>query len=324
MPVPAADASSNLPLCTSQFMQTISDDMVRTLVSVDDAIATLRAAFAASGRGQTALQPRVRSGMSDISLSMMGAILPQAGVCGAKVYTTLAGRFDFVIALFAIKDGRFLGVVQGNALTEFRTAALTRIASDLFAPQDARVLTIFGTGIQARAHLRALVAHSLIEEVFIVGIEGVEDMVKEARRAFPNLSVNGSDAQRAAACADILVTASRSTVPLFDGNDLKDDVFVAAIGSSKPTSREIDDATLRRARTIAVESLAQAKVEAGDLLLAAPDVVDWSKIQELGVVLADESRQPPTSGIAIFKSVGIGLADVALAAYAYKQSGACV
>lgn len=298
----------------------LSDDQVRSLITADEAISTLRDAFIVLGHGEAALQPRIRSGIDNLSLSTMGAIIPGTGVCGAKVYTTLSGQFDFVIALFSVADGHFLGVVQGNALTEFRTAALTRVVSDLLAPEDARVLTVFGTGVQARAHLRMLATRPSIETVFVVGLEGVSLMVDDAQREFPDLTIAGSDAESAVSKADIVVTATRSTTPLFDGAALGERAFVAAIGSSKPTSRELDDTTLARAELVAVESLVQAKVEAGDLLLAAPGALDWSKVHEVGELLAGRRTVPTASGVTVFKSVGIGLADVALAAHAFHKA----
>jgi ornithine cyclodeaminase/alanine dehydrogenase-like protein (mu-crystallin family) len=115
--------------------------------------------------------------------------------------------------------------------------------------------------------------------------------------------------------ADAIVTATRSTVPLFDGAHVKAGTFVAAIGSSKPSAREIDDWTLARAGLIIVESLEQAKEEAGDLLMASPGVVDWNNVVELGSVIAianGDIHSRAQGDITVFKSLGIGLADVAL------------
>ncbi|NKJ49327.1 ornithine cyclodeaminase [Burkholderia sp. SG-MS1] len=294
-------------------MHIITDEQVHELITMSDAIATLREALAEHGARHAKIQPRVRTLGEGISLSTMGAILPGAGVCGAKVYSTHKGIFDFVIPLFSTHDGRLLSIIHGGALTEYRTAAVTRIAFDTFGRSDAKVLTVFGTGIQAKAHIRALVEGSNIERVFIVGIEGVAEACAQMQALFPRVRFEASEAQSAVKAADVIVTATRSPVPLFDGALVKAGTFVAAIGSSKPAAREIDDTTLTRAGLLVVESLEQAKEEAGDLLMAAPGIVDWNSVVELGNALAAGSiNHCVDSDITVFKSLGIGLADVAL------------
>lgn len=302
-------------------MQIITDDQVHALITMSDAIATLRQALAEQGAQRAKIQPRVRTLGDGISLSTMGAILPGAGVCGAKVYSTHKGIFDFVIPLFSTEDGRLLSIIHGGALTEYRTAAVTRVAFDAFGRADASVLAVFGTGVQAKSHIRALVEGSRIERVLIVGIEGVSETCAQMQALFPQVRFEASDARGAVGAADVIVTATRSATPLFDGAWVKAGTFVAAIGSSKPSAREIDDTTLARAGLIVVESLAQAQEEAGDLLLAAQGVVDWNNVVELGDALAaggtDRGSNSSNGGavngdITVFKSLGIGLADVAL------------
>jgi ornithine cyclodeaminase len=295
-------------------MQFITDDHVRRLITMRDAIAELRIALTEHGAGRASVQPRVRTKSEHVSVSMMGAILPLRGVCGAKVYSTHGGRFDFVVPLFSSEDGCLISILHGDALTEFRTAAVTRIASDALARSDARVLAVFGTGRQARAHIRALADGSSIERVLIVGIDHVAQTVAEMQALFPDKLIEASHAQAAARAADVIVTATRSATPLFDGTWVKPGAFIAAIGSSKPDARELDDALLARANMLVVESLEQARSEAGDLLMAAPGVVAWDDMVELGAVLANRRIAHRARGdVTIFKSLGFGLADVALA-----------
>lgn len=294
-------------------MHIITDDQVHRLITMRDAISTLRLALAEQGNDRARIQPRVRTLGENISLSTMGAILPSAGVCGAKVYSTHKGIFDFVIPLFSTHDGRLLSIIHGGALTEYRTAAVTRIAFDAFARTDAKVLTVFGTGVQARAHIRAIVEDSGIERVLIVGIDGVPEAVAQMRARFPSVRFEASTAETAVKAADAIVTATRTTLPLFDGAHVKAGTFVAAIGSSKPNARELDDTTLSRASHIIVESIEQAKEEAGDLLMASPGVVDWNNVVELGsAIVTGDIHSCAQGDITIFKSLGIGLADVAL------------
>lgn len=213
-------------------------------------------------------------------------------MCGAKVYSTHKGKFDFVIPLFSNDDGRLLSTVHGDALTEYRTAAVTRIVFEAFARPDARVLAVFGTGLQAKTHIRAIADDSGIERVLIVGIKRVAETVADMQACFPGKSFEASNAQDAVQAADVIVTATSNTAPLFEGTHMKPGAFVAAIGSSKPDTRELDDTVLARAGMLIVESLEQAQVEAGDLLMARPGIVDWDKVVELGKAI--ENGQPQT------------------------------
>jgi ornithine cyclodeaminase len=123
-----------------------------------------------------------------------------------------------------------------------------------------------------------------------------------------------------AANADILVTASRSTMPLFSGELLRPGTFVAAIGSSLPTTRELDDDAIAKAKAIVIEWRQQSLEEAGDLILADPVALADEKVIEVAHVLAGTSLgRESEDDIFIYKSVGVGLEDIALAGHAYRQ-----
>lgn len=243
------------------------------------------------GFRRAAIQQRERTRSGPIKVSTMGAILRAAGVCPAKVYPTHEGRFDFVIPLFSAENGRLTPVILCDALTKFHTAAITRAAVDAWANPAARTLAVFGTGIQARAYIRALVPHS-----------------------------NFSD--RAIDEAEIIMTATRSRPPLFNGRRVKENAFIATIGLSKPVTRELDDATLARARITAVESKEQVRAEAVALLMVARELVNWDYVIEPGTSLAHETRQArPKGDLTISKWLGVGLADIALAELVARKSG---
>jgi ornithine cyclodeaminase len=129
-----------------------------------------------------------------------------------------------------------------------------------------------------------------------------------------------ASAAEAASHADIVVTASRSPAALFSGDLLKPGCFVAAVGSSLPTTRELDDRAMARASLVAVEWRDQSLREAGDLVLADPKALPAEKIVELGEILAGKARgRTDDDEITIYKSVGVGLQDIALAGLAYRR-----
>ena len=291
----------------------ISDaDVVRS-VTMQDAIRAMHAVFLDLGRGHSSLQDRVRIHADGASLSMMGGIYGAEQVMGAKVYPTVGGQFDFVINLFSTATGKLLRVIQGNQLTRLRTAAVTRVAANACISASPKRLAIFGSGIQARAHVEAFCLGGFTSEVLVCALDDAETFATDIRQRH-GVPARTADAADAVAQADIVITATRSPTPLFDGALLRPGAFVAAIGSSKPSTREIDDATLARASRVVVESMGQAMREAGDLVMAADPAALAGKVVELGPLIAGEAGPAATAGdIIVYKSVGIGIEDVALA-----------
>ncbi|MBC8736438.1 ornithine cyclodeaminase family protein [Paraburkholderia sp. UCT31] len=300
----------------------LNDAQIDALVGFDEAIPTLEQAFRALSRGRAAVQRRVRTEAGGVKLSTLGAVLPEAGVTGAKVYTTINGRFSFSIVLFSTDDGRPLATLDANALTRIRTAATTVLAVRALAREDARAVAIFGTGVQGRAHAQALAAHTGLQSFRIVGLDNVEQVVDElnARHRARGVKATAGEAAEAVRDADVIVTATRATGALFDGATLAPGAMVAAIGSSLPYTRELDDTTLARASRIVVELHEQAREEAGDLVQAAPGTFDWRNVVELGDVLEGRaSARVRSEDIVVYKAVGIGLQDVALAGLAWRK-----
>jgi ornithine cyclodeaminase len=185
-------------------------------------------------------------------------------------------------------------------------------------------MALFGAGVQGRAHAIQMAQAFDLEEIRVCDPYALPGLAADLQRQC-GTPVRLCDAAETVAGADIVVTASRSTTPLFSGDELKPGCFVAAIGSSLPHTRELDDRALERASRIAVEWLPQTLREAGDLVLARPGLVSPEKLVELGALVtgAAPGRQNDDE-ITLYKSVGVGLEDVALAGLAWQrvQAGA--
>jgi ornithine cyclodeaminase len=299
-------------------MKIITNEQVASLITIQDAIDAMREAFLRFGASGE-MQARVRVDAGNCKLSMMGAVIPGIKVAGAKIYTTINGRFTFAVILFSAEDGKILAVMEGDSMTEFRTAAVTALAVDCLARPDAKRLAIFGTGVQAKAHIPALMMVRSFDEVMVIGIEAPEKFAEEISQRY-SVPAMAWTAAEAVPRADVIVTATRSSTPLFSGELLKPGAFVAAIGSSKPGDRELDDATIERASAWVVEWLPQAKEEAGDFILCRSDRFDWEKVEELASVVSNShSARKTNDDIIIYKGIGVGLEDVALADVIYKR-----
>ena len=296
----------------------ITDERIDRHVTAQDAQQAMLAAFQSFGRGAAAMQERIRTEAGGVKLSTLGAVIPEQEVAGAKVYTTIAGQFSFVILLFSTVDGRPLASFDAGAITRLRTAACTVLAAQRLARPESATLALFGAGTQGVQHAAQLSAALPLRRVLVV--DPYADAGLPHRLAAQcGIPVTFADPAVAAAQADIIVTASRSTTPLFSGELIQPGTFIAAIGSSLPHTRELDDTALARAATVVVEWRPQSLREAGDLVLADRAVLPDSKIAELADVLLGKPVRRHADDIVIYKSVGVGLEDIALAGVAYRR-----
>lgn len=299
-------------------MRHITDSMIDAVITPQAAQEILRNAFTAFGQQAAAMQQRERTEASGVKLSTLGAVIPGQGVTGAKVYTTIAGKFNFVILLFSTDTGEPLATMEANAITRLRTAATTVLAAEKLTPKDAQTLLLCGAGVQGLAHAQQMAEHYPLRQIYVYD-PYADDAVIEHLAATCGVKTQRVASTDAVGDAEIVVTASRSTQPLFNGHQIANGAFVAAIGSSLPYTREIDDVALGRASSIVVEWKQQALQEAGDLVLAAPELHVQNKLVELGELLNGRNMiNPKGSEISLYKAVGVGLEDIALAGLAYR------
>ncbi len=297
----------------------ITDAMIDEAIGPTDVQDALSAAFASFAAGHGGMQERVRTYGDGVRLSTMGAVLPEQGFAGAKVYTTIDGAFTFGLMLFSTRTGALLASLDANAITRLRTAACSVIAARHLARPASATLAVFGVGVQGHAHAEQLAAAFPIAQVLLVSQRN-DPAIATAVEAATGVPTRLAGAEEAVAEADILVTASRAKTALFPGSSIRPGTFVAAVGSSLPTTRELDDTALTRASRIAVEWRTQSLKEAGDLVLAAPGVVDPAKVVELGELVAGTAPgRTSDDEITLYKSVGVGLEDIAIAGLAWRR-----
>lgn len=297
----------------------ITDDMIASHVTAADAEAAMRDAFASFAAGDAAMQERIRTEAGGVKLSTLGAVIPAQGVTGAKVYTTIKGQFQFVILLFSTGDGRPLASFDAGTITRLRTAACSVLAARHMARPESSVLGLFGAGVQGIQHAQQFALAFPLRRILVCDPYAAPGLA-ERLQSLCNVEVAVAEPEQLVREADIVVTASRSTEPLFSGDWIKPGAFIAAVGSSLPHTRELDDAALSRAAAVVVEWRTQTLREAGDLVRAGEGALDASRIHELGDLVAGKvAVRRSADDILIYKAVGVGLQDVALAGLAYQR-----
>lgn len=209
-------------------------------------------------------------------------------------------------------------IMDGGSLTAIRTGAAGGLAADVLARKDAANVALFGAGVQARTQLEAAMAVRRIEQVFLKSRTraNAEKLATEIA-TWPDAPAVDivDDPHDAVPNADLVIAATTSTSPVFDGSDLQPGTHVTAVGSFKPEVQEVDEETVHRSRLF-VDSRAAAFSEAGELINAGITHAD-----EIGEVInGDVSGRREPEDITFFKSVGIGVQDAVAAGAAAKQA----
>jgi ornithine cyclodeaminase len=286
----------------------------------------IRTAYLEMQAGAAAVQIRSRIALPAAKFSTMAAMLWSARIAAVKMYTTLDGQFRFYIALFSLDDGALLAMLEGDSITRFRTAATTALAAHYLARPSSRTLGVFGSGVQASAHAEALAQRFEFREASIRSHDAATaQALAERLQTQYGIAATLADAPQTAS-ADVVVLATRASEPLIRGEWLSPGAFVASIGATRPDQRELDDASLERAGQIVVDWSVQTPLETGDLVLPPRDLLARKPLTDLADIIAADTRRSsdlsdPSDAhdIVLYKAVGIGLQDAAIAHLAYTR-----
>jgi ornithine cyclodeaminase/alanine dehydrogenase-like protein (mu-crystallin family) len=227
-----------------------------------------------------------------------------------------------MVVLDAAEDARPLAIFEANALGQIRTGAASGFATDLLAKPDARTLAIIGAGFQARSQLEAMLVVRPFRSVRVWS----RDPERRARFARESAEAHGvaveasESVEQAVRDADVVVTATSAKEPVLDAAWVAAGAHINAIGSNNASRRELPSELIDSAGLIAVDSIEQARMESGDLILAL-DEQGWRspKLVELADLAAGNRTWERTAAPTIFKSNGLGVEDVAAAGFVYER-----
>jgi alanine dehydrogenase len=291
----------------------VTEDQVRKILSMEECVRIMRQTFTALRNGKAFNQARRRITLDTGStLHSLGGVY--GNYFGTKFYSTnpkYGSHFFFF--LFDRETARPLAQFEANFLGQIRTGAASGYATDLLAAPGASIMAVIGSGFQAQSQIDAIRCVRELKDI------RVWSRSQEKREAFAgaNQARAVPTAEEAVRGADIVVTATYAKDPVIDDSWIvpgANGVHINAMGSNREQRRELPSRLIHRADLLAVDSVEVAKLEAGDLVLAP---VDWSdrRIVELSKV----EHRPEGAPITIFKSCGLGVEDVAAAAYVYER-----
>ena len=302
----------------------IREQEVEQLLPMTQAILLVQDALRLVAEGRAENRPRQRVRGEALVLHVMPASLTPLGYMGFKAYTVHRGKAQFYFHLFSARTGEYLALIEADRLGQIRTGAASGVAAKFLARENAQTLGIIGTGWQAESQLEAVCAVRSIRAARCYSRDG------ERRREFAEkmgqklgLHIEPVDDPRHAVFdSDVVITATSSADPVVSGDWLSEGTHVNVMGSNWAQRREVDDQAIRRSDAIFVDSLEQARLEAGDLIIAERNgALDWSRVSELGALLAGQARgRQREDEITLFKSIGLAIEDVAAGGWVYEQA----
>jgi alanine dehydrogenase len=306
----------------------LREDDVRRVLTMPEAIDALEIAFRDWGQGtaQNVSRQRIVLRKEGGVLHVLPAAVPALDALGFKAYTTFAGGVRFAVNLYRASTGELLAIIEADWLGRMRTGAASGLATKLLANPDARVLGMIGTGGQAETQLLAIAAARPLEHAHVWGRDRdrLEAFCARMQHQLGVPVLPAMSAEDAIRPAQIVVTATTAREPVLAGAWLAPGAHVNAMGSNWANRRELDTAAVQRAAIIVADSVEQATIEAGDLIIPAHEgALDWARVAELrDVVAGNVPGRQDAQQITLFVSQGIGLEDVAVAARVYDRARA--
>jgi ornithine cyclodeaminase/alanine dehydrogenase-like protein (mu-crystallin family) len=309
----------------------LNEHEVHELLTMPECIRVMEEALADLARGKVTnpLRSMVRAEGVPGILGLMPAYRGDFGLKEICVFpgnpargldTHLGG-----VLLHSGETGELKAVINASAITAIRTAAVSAVATNLLAREDAHVLAILGAGVQAKSHLEAIPLVRRIDEVRICSRtrKKAESVASGALARQTGAATRIVDSAEAAVRgADIIVTATSAREPVVRREWVSPGAHINAVGSSIATTRELDSATVAAA-SLFVDRRESTVNESGDYLMALREgAIGADHIRaELGEILTGKAKgRTSPEEITLFKSLGLAIEDLASAQFLFGEA----
>lgn len=294
------------------------EEEVAQLLDMATAIDVVDQAYLQLAIGGAENAPRRRTRAPGFVLHGMHATADYLKMAGWKHYSTTREGARFHVGLYDCETGEMRALLEADALGQLRTAAATGVAARYLANKPIHQIGLFGTGWQAEGQLEALASELPLKTAIVYSRnEGKrQDFATKMQDQLGIDVLPVHDPREAVEDLPLVVTATTSRDPVFDGNLLAEGALICGVGSNWLHKAELDVVTIRRADNLVCDSIEACQLEAGDFAFAQEQgYFDWQRVVSLGSVIAGEcvGRNNPDS-VVVFKTVGLAILDVALGA----------
>jgi len=290
----------------------IDENEVRARLRMPDLIEAMERALVefSAGRVQQPVRTVLEFGEQRSFFGLMPSYVPSLPALGAKLVTVCAGNaargldtHQAIIVMLDPATGVAEAILDARYITEVRTAAVSAVSTRRLAREDAKVLGILGSGVQARSHLKALALVRTFREV-----RAWSPNPERLRQFASETGVLAMDnAEEAVRGADVVVAVTASATPVIQSEWVGDGTHVIAVGACLPWQRELDPALVERARLV-VDSRAAALKEAGDVAMGIAEG-RWTQ-DHIAAELGELPIRQNDREITVFKSLGLAVEDI--------------
>lgn len=301
----------------------LTHDDVQQSVSMADAIDAMEAAFREEGEGGVTLPARINIKAGKGWLRVGPVVMEHSGWMGFKAMNLAAGQgVRYQVHLYSVATGALEAIMDAQFLTTLRTGATSAVATRRLARPGATTVALLGSGAEAKAQLEAMQAAGFVKSatVFSPTPANRKALADEFRRRYEMSIRDVSTAEEAVEGASLVLAAVKSSDTVFWGRWLRPGMHVNSVGTARRDQREIDPETFKRAARIVVDTREGVFGEAGDAV-AAKDVVSAEDTDELSSLVAGKAQgRQRDDEITLFKSVGTGIQDIALARVIFENA----
>jgi alanine dehydrogenase len=292
-------------------------------VSMDDAIVAMESGFKEEGEGGALLPQRINVKAGAGWFRVGPVVLQNSGWVGFKAMNLAPGHgLRYQVHLYKIETGELLSIMDAQFLTTLRTGATSAVATRRLKKTKPCVVALLGSGAEAYAQLDAMRAAGFVKSarVFSPTEANRQRLAKSFRRLHGMDIIDVPSAEAAVDGAEIVLAAVKSSTTVLLGRWLKPGMHINSVGTARRDQREIDIETFTRSDVIVVDTKEGVFNEAGDAF-AARDSIQADNVSELSsVVVGAAGGRTRDDQITLFKSVGTGIQDIALAAVIYRQA----
>lgn len=295
-------------------MHIITEEDVNQFLSMKDAISAMEEAFEDYAHGQSSYSGRSRLKLSKGALVVMPAYFHKYNITGLKTYVGSQKKYRHVI-IFNATTGEPLAMIESSRMGQIKTGALPAMVTKKLLSGKNQSLCLIGSGLQARGQLEGMISAFNLDKVNVYSrtLTRAENFAREMSNKFGiDMRVHETAASALKDCT-IVSSATNSEEPIFFRKDLGDNYHINLIGANIPTRREAARDVLDQSQLVVVEDMEQALMESSEI----KDIEDKTKCIELRDLF--KSDRQTNEARTVFKSMGVGLEDVAVSGALLKN-----
>ncbi|MGE4239827.1 ornithine cyclodeaminase family protein [Ramlibacter sp.] len=299
----------------------LTEQDVVSLVTLDDAIAALERAVSAEDAFNV---PKALATYGDGgTMHALASAAPALDYAGFKTWLHTKRGATALYELFDSRDGSVRAVIEAGALGQLRTAAMTGLGTRWMAPEGADELGLVGTGLQSMAQVAAINAVRPLRRVrvFSPTPEKRQAFVAKLRERFGAEIVEAQSLDEAVDGAPIVTLVTRARDPFLHGSALARGAHLNAVGAILPANAEFHPDVFERVGAVMVDDVPNAQKASREFIDHYGGERGWSSVRSVGeVVRSGRSARAEGCDLTLFKAMGMGLSDLAVAMMAYERA----